>query len=528
MCGKAVTSLPDFLLNGGHQQRRPRFVYTPILRSFTPRIEPLAANQCFLGANRHSSAPNRLNPFAETVIQSSASSERELVRVCIIGCGHVGLVTGGCLAAIGHHVFCLDRDAERIQLLGEGRLPVYEPHLHELILGSRSAGMLTFTTDVSKAIQSADIIFLCIGVPQLENGKSDFAALDAAANQIAHAVDTPKLIVERSTVPVKTGEQLKHLLSVTAPSPSSRFHVAANPQFLRKGTAVEDFFHPERILLGADEPESEATLRQLYAPILQQNFPCPIHPNGCPSNNPPELLLASVRSAELIKQASNAFLAVKISYANVLADLCEQIGADVQEVTHAVGLDPRIRKSFLQAGIGFGGDRLPKDLRAFCGLVQEEGVDAGILRAAEDVNSHRVAAFFQKINRALWVLKDKKIALLGLSHKADTDDIRGSPAIELYKRLVAAGARVSAFDPQAISSALAVHPGLASCSDPYAAAERADALLLLTEWEEFRVLDWQRIRDTMARPLVLDGRNLLSPAYMKSIGFEYHSVGRPD
>jgi UDPglucose 6-dehydrogenase len=450
------------------------------------------------------------------------------VRVCVIGCGHVGLVTGGCLAAIGHHVFCVDRDAERIRLFGEGRLPVYEPHLQELILRSRDTGTLTFTTDACQALRTTDVIFLCIGVPQLENGKSDFAALDAAANQIAQSVDTPKLIVERSTVPVKTGEQLKHLLSVTAPSPRARFHVAANPQFLRKGTAVEDFFHPERILLGADEPESEATLRQLYAPILQQNFPCPIHPKGCPSNDPPELLLASVRSAELIKQASNAFLAVKISYANVLADLCEQIGADVQEVTHAVGLDPRIRKSFLQAGIGFGGDRLPKDLRAFCGLVQEEGVDAGILRAAEDVNSHRVAAFFQKINRVLWVLKDKKIALLGLSHKADTDDIRGSPAIELYKRLVAAGARVSAFDPQAISSALAAHPGLASCSDPYAAAERADALLLLTEWEEFRVLDWQRIRDIMARPLVLDGRNILSPAYMKSLGFEYHSVGRPD
>ena len=267
------------------------------------------------------------------------------MRVCVIGCGHVGLVTGGCLAAIGHHIFCIDRDTERIRLLGEGRLPVYEPHLHELILRGRTSGMLTFVTDMSSALRTSDVIFLCIGVPQLENGKSDFAALDAAANQIAQSVDTPKLIVERSTVPVKTGEQLKHLLSVTAPSPRARFHVAANPQFLRKGTAVEDFFHPERILLGTDEPESEATLRQLYAPILHQNFPCPIHPNGCPSSDPPELLLAGVRSAELIKQASNAFLAVKISYANVLADLCEQIGADVQEVTHAVGLDPRDRKS---------------------------------------------------------------------------------------------------------------------------------------------------------------------------------------
>jgi UDPglucose 6-dehydrogenase len=450
------------------------------------------------------------------------------VRVCVIGCGHVGLVTGGCLAAIGHHVSCVDRDAERIRLLGEGRLPVYEPHLHELILRSRATDKLTLTTDATQALRNADVVFLCIGVPQLGNGKSDFAALDAAANQIAKVIDTPKLIVERSTVPIKTGEQLKHLLSVTAPNPRASFRVAANPQFLRKGTAVEDFFHPERILLGVDEADSEATLRQLYAPILQQDFQCPIHPNGCPPHDPPELLLASARSAELIKQASNAFLAVKISYANVLADLCEHIGANVQEVTHAVGLDPRIRKPFLQAGIGFGGDRLPKDLRAFCQLVQAEGVDAGILQAAEYVNAGRVDAFFQKINRALWVLKDKKIAILGLSHKADTDDIRSSPALELYKRLVAAGARVSAFDPQAISNAHSAFPNLVSCSDAYETAAKADALLVLTEWDEFRVLDWQRIRNTMSRPLVLDGRNLLSPAHMKSLGFEYHSVGRPD
>jgi UDPglucose 6-dehydrogenase len=450
------------------------------------------------------------------------------VRVCVIGCGHVGLVIGGCLAAIGHHVFCVDRNAERIRLLGEGRLPVYEPHLHELILRGRTTGMLTLATDTNHALQSADIIFLCISVPQIESGKSDFAALDAAANQIAQVVDTPKLIVERSTVPVKTGEQLKHLLSVTTPNPHAIFRVAANPQFLSKGTAVEDFFHPERILLGVDEADSEATLRQLYAPILEQNFQCPIHPNGCPQHDPPELLMASVRSAELIKQASNAFLAVKVSYANVLADICEQIGANVQEVTHAVGLDPRIRKSFLQPGIGFGGDRLPKDLRAFCQLVQAEGVDAGILQAAENVNSRRVETFLQKINQALWVLKNKKIALLGLSHKADTDDIRSSPALELYKRLVAAGTRITAFDPQAVSNAKNVYPNLVACNDPYETAAKADALLILTEWDQFRVLDWQRIRDTMARPLVLDGRNLLSPAHMKSLGFEYHSVGRPD
>lgn len=439
----------------------------------------------------------------------------------------MGLVTGGCLAAIGHRVFCIDHDAERIRLIGEGRLPVYEPHLHELILRGRTSGMLTLATDASEALRKSDVIFLCIGVSQLENGKSDFALLDAAANQIAKLVDAPKLIVLRSSVPVKTGEQLSHLLSVTSPNPHLHFHVAASPQFLREGTAVEDFFHPERILLGVDDPESEATLRQIYAPILEQNFPCPIHPSGCPTRKPPELLLTRVRSAELIKQASNAFLAVKISYANVLADLCEQLGGNVQEVTHAIGLDPRIRPSFLQAGIGFGGDRLPKDLHAFCKLVESEGVDAGMLQAAEDVNAGRVDAFFQKIQKSLWVLKDKKIALLGLAHKAGTDDIRSSPAIALYKRLAAAGARVSAFDPQALSNARSAYPQLVTCRDPYDTAMKADALAVLTEWDEFRTLDWQLIRDTMARPLVLDGRNLLSPAHMKSLGFEYHSVGRP-
>jgi UDPglucose 6-dehydrogenase len=422
----------------------------------------------------------------------------------------------------------MDRDTERIRLLEEGCLPVYEPHLNELILQSRAAGLLTFTRDATAALRSAAVIFLCVGVPQLENGESDFAALDTASNQIAHAVDSPKLIVERSTVPVKTGEQLKHLLVVTTSNLRADFQVAANPQFLREGTAVEDFFHPERILLGVDNPESEAALRKIYAPILLQDFKCPIHPNNCPPRKPPELLLASVRSAELIKHASNAFLAVKISYANVLADLCENLGANVQEVTHAIGLDPRIRSSFLQPGIGFGGERLPKDLRAFCKLLETAGIDAGITKAAEDVNLRCINAFFQKVQRSLWVLRDKRIGLLGLSHKANTDDIRASPALELCKRLIAAGARVAAFDPQALSNARVACTDLVSCRDSYETAERADALIVLTDWDEFRLLDWPRIRDSMARPLVLDGRNLLSPAYMKSLGFEYHSVGRPN
>jgi len=456
-----------------------------------------------------------------------SSSERELLQVSVIGCGHVGLVTGGCLAAIGHHVICADRDTERVHLLEGGILPVYEPHLAELIQRSHAAGLLMFTSDTGDAARSSDVIFLCVGVPQLDDGQSDFAALDSAAKQIALAADSPKLVVERSTLPVQTGEQLKHLLGVYSPNRYVNFQVAANPQFLREGTAVEDFLHPDRILLGVNDAESERTLRQIYAAILLQTFQCPLHHKTCPPRKPPKLVLTSVRSAELIKHASNAFLGVKISYANVLADLCERLGANIQEVTHALGLDPRIGARFLQAGIGFGGDRLPKDLRAFCWLIEKASVDAGILKAAEDINRRRIDTFFEKTQRSLWVLKGKQVGLLGLAHKADTDDIRGSPGIEFYKRLAAAGARVCAYDPQAIPNARALYPHLVSCRDAYHAAEGADALLILTDWDEFLLLDWQRIHDLMVRALVLDGRNLLDPARMKSLGFEYHSVGRP-
>jgi len=252
-----------------------------------------------------------------------------------------------------------------------------------------------------------------------------------------------------------------------------------------------------------------------------------VHSKTCPPREPPQLLVTDLHSAELIKQASNAFLAVKISYANVIADLSERLGADVQEVTHAVGLDQRIGSQFLEAGIGFGGSRLPKDLQAFYRLVEREGVDAGILKAAEEVNHNRIELFFDKVKRSLWVLKDKRISLLGLAHKAGTDDVRGSPAIELFRRLKAAGAQVRAYDPRAMSNASVACPDLVTSHDPYDAAERADAVLIVTEWDEFRLLDWERMRVAMDRPLVLDGRNLLSPAHMKSLGFDYHSVGRP-
>lgn len=449
------------------------------------------------------------------------------MRITVVGCGHVGLITGTCLASLGHHVDCVDRDAYRIGQLQSGCLPLSEPHLEEIFQHSLAAGQIAFCTDMSEAFTQADIIFLCVGVPQLENGESDFAALDSAAREIAAAVHEPKLVVVRSTVPVQTTLQLQHLLSVYHGISAIPFPVACNPQFLRQGTAVSGFFHPDRLLLGVEDAQSEKLLREIYRSILERRFTCPVHSGNCPASPPPELLVTKVRSAELIKQTSNAYLAVKISYANVLADLCERLGGNVAEVTHAVGLDPRIGSQFLSAGIGFGGSKLPKDLRAFCSLAERLGVDAGIMRAAEEVNHGRIADFFDKIERSLWVLKGKRIAMLGLAHKPGTDDVRGSLALSLFKRLSSAGASIRVFDPKAMPRARLVYPDIVCVEDAYAAALGADALVISTDWDEFRTLVWQRVHDTMARPVVFDGRNLLAPPQMRALGFEYHSVGRP-
>jgi len=449
------------------------------------------------------------------------------LRITLIGCGHVGLVTGACLAYLGHRVTISDRDADRVRLLDEGCLPLYEPYLDELIHHGRTTGTLTFSSEFGPAAKDAEAVFLCVGVPALDNGDSDFSALDSVARQIAQAMETPRLLVVRSTVPVQTGEKLKHLLAVYSRNQDLRFKVVANPQFLREGSAVEDFLHPGRILLGVEDSDSENILRQIYDPILKQTFRCPVHLNGCPSRKPPELLRTNIQSAELIKHATNAFLAMKISYANVLADLCERLGGDVQEVTRAMGLDPRIGPRFLEAGIGFGGSRLPKDLRAFCRLKKQVGVEAAILLAAEEVNNSRPQLFFEKVQRSLWVLKGKRIGLLGLAHKAGTDDIRSSPAIDLFNRFTAAGAEVRAYDPRAMSQARSAHPHMVCGADAYEVADHADALVLATDWNEFLQLDWRRIHGIMARPVVFDGRNLLSPSEMKTLEFEYHSVGRP-
>jgi len=440
----------------------------------------------------------------------------------------VGLVTGACLAEAGHEVVCTDKDEARIELLNRGGIPIYELHLDEVVQKNRRENRLTFTTDAGEAVRAGEAVFICVGTPPLENGDADLSAIDSVARLIATEARTPKLVVEKSTVPVQTGRQLRQALAVYGRKSGLAFRVASNPEFLREGTAVEDFLHPDRIVVGVDDEATEKELREIYQPIVEGRFNCPVHDSECPPQGPPEFLVTNINSAELIKHASNSFLALKISYANAVADLCELLGANVQEVTRAMGLDPRIGPKFLGAGLGFGGFCLPKDVQAFIRLAEHAGMDFALLKEVELINKQRIDRFVEKMRTALWVIKGKKVGVLGLAFKANTDDTRFSPSIDLGRRLLAEGAHVAAYDPAAMERARQLLPGISYAGDPYAVAEGVDALVIATDWPEFAALDWEQIHDVMARPLVLDGRNLLDPSAMKQQGFEYHSFGRPE
>lgn len=448
------------------------------------------------------------------------------MQISVIGCGYVGLVTGACLAAAGHDVLCTDIDEARIAQLKAGGVPIFEQHLGEVLESARKAKCISYTSDMAEAIQFGDAIFICVGTPPRENGSADLSAIDNVAQQIALQAKSDKLVVEKSTVPARTGLELQRVLTAYSPGSTARFRVASNPEFLREGTAVADFFHPDRIVVGVDDQETARQLREIYAPILERSFHCPVHAGKCPDDQKAEFLVTTINSAELIKHASNSFLALKISYANVIADLCEKIGADVEEVTHAMGLDPRIGGQFLRAGLGFGGFCFPKDIQAFIYLAGTVGVDFDILKAAERVNKQRIDRFLEKISKALWVVKGKRIAVLGLAFKANTDDIRFAPALEVIRRLLAEGAQIHATDPEAVEKTKKVFPQVTYSSDPYEAMRGAHAVLLCTEWDAYRRLDWQKAAGLLARKLVIDGRNLYTPQKMRDLGFEYFSFGR--
>ncbi len=408
------------------------------------------------------------------------------MRISVIGCGYVGLVSGACLSAIGHHVLCTDNDASKIDALNAGHIPIYEEGLDKVIRAAREAGRLAFTTDVAEAVRAGDAIFICVGTPPLEDGDADLSAIENVARIIALEARSPKLVIEKSTVPVQTGKQVKRALEVYGRTHGVKFSVASNPEFLREGTAVEDFLHPDRIVLGVEDADAEQQLREIYRPILDGSVNCPVHDGACPPRPAPKLVVTTINSAELIKHASNSFLAMKISYANLIADLCERLGANVEEVTHAMGMDPRIGPQFLRAGLGFGGFCLPKDVQAFIRLAERANVDFSLLREVELVNKRRIDAFVERVRRALWIVKDKQIGVLGLAFKANTDDIRFSPAMEVIGKLSKEGARLRACDPQAMERARARFPNIQYSRDPYEVVKEAEAVLILTEWPEFR------------------------------------------
>jgi UDPglucose 6-dehydrogenase len=448
------------------------------------------------------------------------------LNLAVIGCGYVGLVTAACLAEAGHHVICTDVDTERIDALNAGAVPIYERHLDVILASAKKAGRISYTTNAAEAIRGGDAIFICVGTPPKENGDADLSAIDHVARQIAEEAQSSKLVIEKSTVPARTGLELQRALGAYSRNGEIKFQVASNPEFLREGTAVSDFFHPDRIVVGVEDETAAAQLREIYSPILERRFHCPVHEGPCPADHAIPFLVTSINSAELIKHASNSFLALKISYANVIADLCEKLGADVDEVTHAMGLDPRIGGQFLKAGLGFGGFCFPKDVQAFIFLSASVGVDFKILKAAEQVNKQRIDRYFEKVRKALWILKGKQIAVLGLAFKANTDDIRFAPALEVVKRLLDDGAHVRACDPEAMDRAKRLFPQVQYFEDPFEALRGAEAALVCTEWDIFRTLDWVRAGKLMARKLVVDGRNLYSPAVMLELGFEYYSFGR--
>jgi UDPglucose 6-dehydrogenase len=450
------------------------------------------------------------------------------LKVSILGCGYVGLVTGACLAEIGHEVTCTDNDLSKIQTLQQGALPIYEPHLDEIVARNTQGGRLKFTSNLGEAIRFGDAVFICVGTPPLEDGDADLSAIDNCARLIAAESRQNKLVIEKSTVPMQTGQKLKRALGIYSRNSGYSFTVASNPEFLREGTAVLDFLHPDRIVIGVDDDGAEARLREIYRPIIERTLNCPIHNENCSPDRAPVLVVTSINSAELIKHSCNSFLALKISYANLIADICENMGADVREVVHAMGLDPRIGHDFLSPGLGFGGFCLPKDIQAFIRLGEKAGVDVGLLKDAEAINKRRIDSFLRKVRQALWILKDKRIGILGLSFKPNTDDIRFAPAMEIIRKLQEERAHIQVYDPQAMERTKPIFPSIRYCADAYEAADRADALLIVTEWAEFKQLDWQRVRDSMLQPLIVDGRNLLDGAKMAALGFEYQGVGKPN
>ena len=445
------------------------------------------------------------------------------MEISVIGAGYVGLTTAACLAEIGHHVLCADCDLEKLDSLKAGRLPFYEPHLDELVKRNVASSRLEFTLP-SAAIEKGKAIFICVGTPPLENGEADLSSIESVARLIVSSAHGYRIVIEKSTVPVQTAKRLWRHLSIYNTN-GLEFDVVSNPEFLREGSAVEDFFHPDRVVVGAESPRAVALMKEIYAPVLRTRSNCPAHPQ-CPSTPEPKFILTDTNSAELVKHASNSFLAMKISFINLIADACEAAGADIEKVAEGIGSDKRIGQAFLNPGIGFGGFCFPKDLQAFVRIGEKLGCDFSLLREVEKINIRRTEQFVVKIKKELWVLRGKTLAVWGLAFKPNTDDVRFAPALGIIRRLMAEGAKIRAYDPEAMEKAKLDLPEVTYCETAYQAAERADAVLVLTEWSEFREINWKRLGELVAHRLIIDGRNLLSAAEASSNGFQYVGVGR--
>jgi len=452
------------------------------------------------------------------------------VSICVIGSGYVGLVASVCFAEIGHKVVCVDNNEAKVKLLREGGVPIYEEHLPEL-LGKHLNRGVEFTTDLAAAVEQSEAVFIAVGTPQGNTGSADLSYVEAVVSEIARAVNDYKVIVEKSTVPVYTNEWISRVMHRHGVDPRN-FDVVSNPEFLREGTAILDFLHPDRIVIGANNDRAAEVLRRIYEPLTGGSYFA--QPDALPGmlspENPAKLLVTSAQSAEIIKHASNAFLALKISFINAVANLAESVDADIEDIAAGMGLDSRIGPKFLRAGLGYGGSCFPKDVAAFYWVAQQQGVDFQLLEEVRKINATQQQVFFNKVRSALWTLRGKKLAALGLAFKGDTDDIRDSPAIDVIQKLIAAGASITAYDPAAMERSQSVLPpseNMRYAASAYEAAEGADAVLILTDWKEFANLDLRQLNQALRFPIVIDGRNLYQPAMMQEHGFTYVSVGRP-
>ena len=437
------------------------------------------------------------------------------MNIAIVGSGYVGLVTGVCLASIGHKVMCVDNDIQKVNRLRRGEVPIYEPGLAELMSKLTKKKALSFTTSIREATQKSVVIFIAVGTPSKKNGDADLTYVENVARQIAENMDSYKLIVEKSTVPAETGKRIERTVKLNLPRKLRQqkggivFDVASNPEFLREGSAIEDFMNPDRVVIGVESKKAEGLLREIYKPLKTH------------------IVVTNINSAELIKHASNSFLATKISFINAVSQVCDKVGADVLKVAEGMGYDKRIGRSFLNAGVGYGGSCFPKDVDAFIRLSEKSGYDFNLLKEVRQVNESQKASFVRLMEDKLWNLKEKTIGIMGLAFKPNTDDMRSAASIDVIHALVREGAKVRAYDPQAVANAKKMIPSsVVIAKDVYSMAKGADCLVLLTEWDEFKELDFARLSRLMRQAVLFDGRNFYDAQQLKSLGFEYYAVGR--